>query len=395
LSEVVSVKKQVVRIQGLVKIAGHVRREIGRGMSGERKQHLKQSAGQAIAQVDAILRERGAKAAQLAAPSRRAYQFLASIPWEAIAEASGGDKPPPRELRWTGLGRLAERIMARLARNLPEQELAEVGRALEQMSRRIERSIEQAGVGPEHLTAQVREWRGWFGWLSEQENLREYVAAVTRAREALTPAARAMGKSDAFVIEFRPSRHIYKMFTRAGTTRIVLPTPMIRFDSAAFALLGQLIFVRGRDAKRAVVEQMRTEGYQDLAEELEALAGVVEGTRGAFHDLNESFDRVNARYFGGTMQRPRLTWSRSFTGRKFGHYDHVKDWVMVSSTLDQERVPAFVVDYLMFHELLHKKHGIRWVNGRGHAHTREFYAEERRFERYEEADGWLTKLARG
>ncbi|MDB5319843.1 MAG: SprT-like family [Phycisphaerales bacterium] len=388
-------KKQVVRIQGLVKIAGHVRREIGRGMSGEHKEVLKASAGRAIAEVDAILRQRGAKPGQLAAPSRRAYQFLASIPWEMIAESTGADKAPPRELRWTGLGRFAERIMARLAREVPEKELEEIARALEQMSRRIERSIEQAGVGPEHLTAQVREWRGWFAWLSEQENLREYVAAVARAREAVAGAARAAGRPDVIVIEFRPSRHIYKMLTRAGTTRIILPTPMIRFDGAAFAMLSQLIFGRGREAKRSVVEQMRTDAYQDLAEELEALAGVVEGTRGAFHDLAQSFDRVNAHYFRGTMQLPRLTWSRSFTGRKFGHYDHVKDWVMVSSTLDQERVPPFVVDYLMFHELLHKRHGIRWVNGCGHAHTREFYADERRFEQYDEADRWLTKLARG
>ena len=122
---------------------------------------------------------------------------------------------------------------------------------------------------------------------------------------------------------------------------------------------------------------------------------MVEATRGAFHDLIESFDRVNARYFEGKMARPRITWSRSFTGRKFGHYDTVKDWVMVSSTLDSASVPAFVVDFLMFHELLHKKHGIRWVNDRGHAHTSAFYAEEKTFEGHELAEQWLTKLARG
>jgi hypothetical protein len=225
--------------------------------------------------------------------------------------------------------------------------------------------------------------------------LAAYVGAIGRARAAIEPAAREAGKSNAIAIEFRPSRHIYKMRTRGGRGNIVLPTAMVRFDDAAFAMLAGLIFGGGREMKRRVVEPMRGERYLDLVTELEALGGVVEGTRGAFHDLAGSFERVNARYLGGRMQRPRLTWSRSLTGRKFGHYDHVKDWVMVSSTLDQERVPAFVVDYLMFHELLHKKHGIRWVNGRGHAHTREFYAEERGFERYEEADAWLTKLARG
>jgi hypothetical protein len=140
---------------------------------------------------------------------------------------------------------------------------------------------------------------------------------------------------------------------------------------------------------------MRGEDYAELRGELEALGGVVEQTRGAVHDLAESFARVNAQYFGEAMARPHLSWSRSLTRRKFGHYDHVRDWVMVSSTLDQPHVPEFVVDFLMYHELLHKQHGIRWsAGGRGYAHTAAFYADERRFKRFREAEAWLEKLAK-
>ena len=62
------------------------------------------------------------------------------------------------------------------------------------------------------------------------------------------------------------------------------------------------------------------------------------------------------------IQRPGLVWSRQLTGRKFGHYDFIQDTVMLSRTLDHHDVPALLVDYIMYHELLHKKHGIRWVN---------------------------------
>ena len=51
--------------------------------------------------------------------------------------------------------------------------------------------------------------------------------------------------------------------------------------------------------KRRVVERMCAAGYAELRDELQALGGGVEGARGRFHDLAESFDRVNARYFGG------------------------------------------------------------------------------------------------
>ena len=92
--------------------------------------------------------------------------------------------------------------------------------------------------------------------------------------------------------------------------------------------------------------------------------------------------------------RPRLTWSRVLTGRKFGHYDSIHDTVMVSDSLDNQEVPEYVVDYVVYRELLHKKHGARWSNGRRYVHTPEFNREERLFRRYTEAEAVLSKLAR-
>ena len=181
---------------------------------------------------------------------------------------------------------------------------------------------------------------------------------------------------------------------RPDSWRVTLPTPMVRFDEGAFGDLAKMIRGKDRLGRKRVIERLAGEDCAELRGELEALGGVAERTRGAVHDLAESFARVNAEYFGGEMARPHLSWSRGLTRRKFGHYDHVRDWVMVSSTIDQPLVPGFVVDFLMFHELLHKKHGIRWsAGGRGYAHTAAFYAEEGRFSRHAEAEKWLEKLA--
>ena len=86
--------------------------------------------------------------------------------------------------------------------------------------------------------------------------------------------------------------------------------------------------------------------------------------QGAVHDLAASFQRVNQQYFASGIARPNLEWSRAFTGRIFGHYDFLHDRLMVSRTLDQAAVPAFVVDFIVYHELLHKRHGVRWGGGR-------------------------------
>jgi predicted metal-dependent hydrolase len=77
-----------------------------------------------------------------------------------------------------------------------------------------------------------------------------------------------------------------------------------------------------------------------------------------------------------------------------GHYDFFRDLVMLSVTLDDPDVPDFVVDFVMYHELLHKVMGSKVVNGRRYAHTPAFREAERAFPRYEEAEAFLKATAR-
>ena len=94
------------------------------------------------------------------------------------------------------------------------------------------------------------------------------------------------------------------------------------------------------------------------------------------------------------MPRPRIAWNRTLTGRTFGHYRPHLDAVMVSISLDHERVPAQVVDFVMYHELLHKKHQSQVAGGRRIFHTPAFRSEERLFVGYEDAVRCLNSLAR-
>jgi hypothetical protein len=388
--------KKVVRIAGLVRTLNHVRAELRRGVSPHGKARLRHTAERAIGDVDRILADAGATPRQLAPPSRRAYDFLKKIDWESVAAHADPSQEAPAQprgkLRWTGLGTFIDRLTARLSRSPSPAEFDEIARAIEGMSRRMEQTIQREGVGPDELTAATRELRGWLAWMAARENLEEYVAAVERAREALRAAGVGNGRD--VLVEFRPDRHIYKMREEGDDVRVRFPTPMSRFGGAAFEDLAKMMRNKDREARKRVIDRMHGGDYADFLGELAALGGVVEQARGMVHDLAESFDRVNREYFAGAMERPHLSWSRSLTSRKFGHYDHARDWVMISSTLDQPQVPAFVVDYLMYHELLHKKHGIRWsAGGRGYAHTAAFYADERRFKQFDDADAWLKKLA--
>lgn len=67
---------------------------------------------------------------------------------------------------------------------------------------------------------------------------------------------------------------------------------------------------------------------------------------------------------------------------------------MISRTLDAADIPPFVVDFVMYHEVLHKAHGLRWSGQRGYAHTVDFYRDEKRFRQFAQAERILHHLAR-
>ncbi len=118
---------------------------------------------------------------------------------------------------------------------------------------------------------------------------------------------------------------------------------------------------------------------------------IVTGTKGNYYDLEESFDRVNKTYFSGMLDKPILTWSERKTVRRFGHQDEAMATVVISRTLDDKSVPRFVLDYIMYHELLHVKHGTTYAHGRRMVHTQAFKRDEKRFERYTDARRWIDR----
>ncbi len=262
-------------------------------------------------------------------------------------------------------------------------------------SGQIEGDVRRLEIPADQLSDESREIRGWLALLAEKDNLLAYIAARRLANEVLDgPLLQSNRWRPPLRIHFRPMRGLYRLRQVRDGSVLALPTPMMAFDRAGLQALADLLFHQGRHAKETLHEQMVAEPYQNLQAEIASLSGVVERAAGAFHDLNTSFERVNAQYFQGQMPKPRLTWSRVLTGRKFGHHDALRDTVLISSTLDRADVPAFVVDFIMYHELLHKYFGLKWVAGRRDAHTAEFYAAEKRFAQHAEAEKWLGRLAR-
>jgi predicted metal-dependent hydrolase len=114
--------------------------------------------------------------------------------------------------------------------------------------------------------------------------------------------------------------------------------------------------------------------------------------RGHFYDLDAIFEELNMRFFHGLMARPRMSWSQTKTRRILGHYDPAHNAIIISRIFDHPAVPRYVLEYIVYHEMLHLKHPVKLRGSRRCVHSAEFQAEEKLFPRVAEANAFLKRL---
>jgi hypothetical protein len=140
---------------------------------------------------------------------------------------------------------------------------------------------------------------------------------------------------------------------------------------------------------------VKTEPVQTQAFENRRRRGrkIVTTARGEAYDLEEIFARLNRVYFQNALPKPVLTWSAQKTFHRLGHHDSTHATLVISKSLDDKKIPAFVVEYVVYHEMLHIKHPTVYRNGRRYNHTPAFRRDEENFEFFTEADAWIEQNA--
>lgn len=114
--------------------------------------------------------------------------------------------------------------------------------------------------------------------------------------------------------------------------------------------------------------------------------------RGHSYDLDTIFEELNKRFFHGLMARPRMSWSQTKTRRILGHYDPAHNAIIISRIFDHPAMPAYVLEYIVYHEMLHLKHPVRLRGSRRCVHSPEFQAEEKLFPQMTAANAFLKRL---
>ncbi|MDA1044551.1 MAG: DUF45 domain-containing protein [Verrucomicrobia bacterium] len=110
-------------------------------------------------------------------------------------------------------------------------------------------------------------------------------------------------------------------------------------------------------------------------------------TRGDVYDLGVIFAEVNATFFNGRVDcgigwgRQRVTRRRRSRWRsiRYGSWDAATRRIRIHPLLDDTRVPAAFVRYIVFHEMLHTVVPSEHRNNRRYDHSPQFRKLERQF----------------
>ncbi|MBI2541307.1 hypothetical protein HYV80_01180 [Candidatus Woesearchaeota archaeon] len=106
--------------------------------------------------------------------------------------------------------------------------------------------------------------------------------------------------------------------------------------------------------------------------------------------LDASFNKVNEAYFNGMLDKPNLQWGNDSTS-KLGSYEYGSDTITISAIFRNE---TSLLDYVMHHEMLHKKFKFESKNGRHVHHSPEFRKMEAKFENRDMMEKETARLAK-
>ena len=118
-------------------------------------------------------------------------------------------------------------------------------------------------------------------------------------------------------------------------------------------------------------------------------------TRGRYHDLLSIYKALNAEYFNGNISSS-ITWGNGgpkYRARKrtLGSYNAQNNMIRINPLLDNNKVPKYFLEFVVYHEMLHADMGVADNGARRSVHSREFKKRETHFRQYHRAVAWEKK----
>jgi hypothetical protein len=209
------------------------------------------------------------------------------------------------------------------------------------------------------------------------------------------------GRPPQFIVEYHPYSDLTHTIRLRDDTAHVRLSDVLRdappavVEAAAAILLGRLY---RRRPPNDLIEKYREFSYAGktrrrlLQLRQKRARRAAHRPAGSHHDLAALFDVLNARYFGNALARPHLGWSLRAWSSQLGCFDPALNQIVLNRRLDGENIPEYVVACVLYHEMLHLKHPMKFARCRRESHSPEFRREERIFADYARAMKFLDRF---
>ncbi len=223
-----------------------------------------------------------------------------------------------------------------------------------------------------------------------------YVSVYQRVQNQQQSFPRLKNKT--LVLQFSATRRLHHRIQLVGDQVHFSPSvASVEMSREYFDYLAQILFhkITGcavpSQIRERIIRMEQEEGENLLAGEKPLPRPVQPDPVGRQYHLEEVFRRVNQRYFNNRLPMPILRWSRGYSRKRLGYHDANRNLLVISRVLDHPRVPDFVMEGIMFHEMLHIVHPVRHQNGRRVLHSARFKADEKKFAHYRSLKKWLKE----
>jgi len=391
----------MVRISGVVRLATIARQQLQLGIQPQEIEKFQKFVTISVQNIEHLCATSNSHPSQLPTPSRKAYDFLKQIDLNNLPLTTQQKKVPVTNFKLTNVIKqernLHQEIWKICVRG--SDNWTEVMANLSEQVKQIEAICQKHQVTPAALPCPSRSAYAWMKFLTYEDNLKLHCQTLTRARQIGENLINSKNivKTKIFM-QLCNTSMLYKCKVKPYNDIIVEMNE--GFINASDDVLTALMHIALLGKNPQLMEKIRSFGvseeYSEVLVELDLMVETTSGIgKGNYYDLDEIFDKLNQEYFEGNMSKPRLFWSDSLTTRIFGHYEIARNRVVISQTLDNFRIPKFVVEYVLYHELLHKLHGVKWVKGKPMVHTPEFRRDEQNFKYYHQGEAYLNAIARG
>jgi hypothetical protein len=279
-----------------------------------------------------------------------------------------------------------------LAAASSQPDMAALAEFIQQQCDFLENKLSDHHIRVGNLPTRSRQAALWLLFLNHPAHLRQHVTFLSSLRQVL-PSLPIVGGHVA--LKAGLSSYLYRLERRQGGFTL---TVQEGFISAPPDIIAQLASLAGRKTinpktRAALLTYSRSAAYRAIQQTIQKNAHAVyyePDACGRFHDLKDSFERVNGLYFEGKQSLPHLCWSSHLTRRKLGHYNPVTDSIQISRSLDTARTPAYALDYVMHHEIIHRFLGSQEKNGRQSSHNAAFHKLESAYQDIQRAKEYLA-----